>query len=172
VHHARNCDIDGRQYDNELVMQWLGDHEGECSFWFGGRCDCGETCGEDRDHAENSRIDARESECCERDSIETGGRIGTGMTAEKLASCLPPRFENDGCIQDGAHRLHATAQSEKPLEFECDFGSSVDDHEELLFCRKLLRIWGLSGGGTTTHAPRAAVSDVRAYPAHENKGLR
>jgi hypothetical protein len=82
-----------------------------------------ETCGEDRDHAKNSRSDVRESEGCERDSTEAGRRIGTANDCGKFATCLPLSFDEDGCVQDGSHTLHAIVQSGKTHAFVCEVGS-------------------------------------------------
>jgi hypothetical protein len=49
-------------------------------------------------------------------------QLEKGPKAESVLNCLPLKLENDGCTQDGAHRLHAIAQSGKMLEFECEFG--------------------------------------------------
>src|SRR5436190_955383 len=54
-------------------------------------------------------------------------------TAGNFPTCLPLKFENAGCIQDGAHRLHAIAQSGKPLEFECEFDCNSVTTKDLLF---------------------------------------
>jgi hypothetical protein len=52
-------------------------------------------------------------------------------TAGKFASCLPLPFDPDGCIQDGAHRLHASVESVTRLEFICDFSSDDTRNPQL-----------------------------------------
>jgi hypothetical protein len=47
--------------------------------------------------------------------LELIQEVADWIRAESVLNCLPLKFENAGCIQDGAHRLHTVVQRERRM---------------------------------------------------------